>query len=87
MFNTDLSNLFHRTKAQVPPLAPPNQCPAVWGFLVYRTTYADQDLWEKYIKYITKAVLHEIDFDAHVPEVMRAYKLNHAANTVTPERL
>ncbi|KAH7312617.1 hypothetical protein B0I35DRAFT_437407 [Stachybotrys elegans] len=86
MFTSEFPHLYQSTKGQMPTSAPANQCP-VWGFLVYRTTYADQALWEKYIDYVTKSVLHEIDCDAGVPEVMRAHNCDWRANNPVPSLL
>lgn len=31
-----------------------------WGLYVYRATYEDQDLWERYIEYIRNAVISRL---------------------------
>ncbi|KAI1504254.1 hypothetical protein F5X99DRAFT_406323 [Biscogniauxia marginata] len=35
--------------------------PHSWGFFVYRTTYTDQGLWERYTSYLRNAVLASVE--------------------------
>ncbi|KAJ3951208.1 hypothetical protein N0V92_012387 [Colletotrichum tropicale] len=35
-----------------------------WGFYVYRTTYDDQELWERYLNYIYKCIDNQLKFES-----------------------
>jgi hypothetical protein len=95
--NINLANLSARTMTEFShnktsilalhsPYEPTLRCPT-WGFYVYRTTYNDQRLWEKYTNFINKSIEYELDFAAGVPELMRKIKWRHFAENPDPQRL
>ncbi|KXH45621.1 hypothetical protein CSIM01_09690 [Colletotrichum simmondsii] len=48
----------------------------VWGFYLHRTTYRDQDLWERYVTYLRECMLGDISYDANATYIRPYHRLS-----------
>ncbi|KAI1348747.1 hypothetical protein F5Y01DRAFT_317389 [Xylaria sp. FL0043] len=61
-----------------------------WGYYVYRTTYEDQDLWERFIEYVKNAVMSSLQpsYDnTSESEVLRYQTLRESFRLVIRENI